>query len=101
MDNTNFNKLFSEDGKPIKFTPGQNIDDLSRLNELLENHKRTKDRGPLIEAKEIIRTNEIDMSNEMTGEIREFIAKQRKMKVKERTIRRMVKKRFGIIVLPK
>jgi hypothetical protein len=100
MDDRNFNNLF-EDGKPVKFMPGQNNNDLNRLNELLENHQRTKDREPLIEAKKIVKENEIDMSNEMTLEIRRFIEKSRKERFTERAIRRMVKRKFGIIVLPK
>ena len=101
MDNSNFNKLF-EDGKPVQFMPGEsNQLDINRLSELLENHKRTKDREPLIEAKKIVKENQIDMSNEMTSEIRQFIDKSRKEKYTERAIRRMVKRKFGIIVLPK
>lgn len=101
MDDRNFNKLF-EDGKPVKFMPGENNNlDIDRLSELLENHKRTKDREPLIEAKKIVKENEIDMSSEMTGEIRRFIDESRKQKFTERAIRRMVKRKFGIIVLPK
>lgn len=100
MNDINFNKLF-EDGKPVQFMPGQNTDDLKRLEELLENHQRTKDREPLIEAKKIVSENQIDMSNEMTSEIRKFIDKSRKEKFTERAIRRMVKRKFGIIVLPK
>jgi len=102
MDNSNFNKLFTEDGNPIKFMPGENAPlDIDQLSELLENHRRTGDREPLIEAKKIVKENQIDMSNEMTSEIRLFIDKSRKEKFTERAIRRMVKRKFGIIVLPK
>ena len=101
MDNSNFNKLF-EDGKSVKFMPGENnVFNIDRLNDLLANHKRTGDREPLIEAKKIVKENQIDMTNEMTSEIRKFIEQQRKLKFTERAIRRMVKRMFGIIVLPK
>lgn len=100
MDNSNFNKLF-EDGKPIQFMPGQSQLDIDQLSDLLKKHKETGDREPLIEAKKIVKENQIDMSNEMTSEIRRFIDKSRKEKFTERAIRRMVKRKFGIIVLPK
>lgn len=101
MQDREFNKLF-EDGKPVRFMPGEsNQLDINRLSELLENHKRTGDREPLIEAKQIVKENQIDMSNEMTSEIRRFIDILRKEKRTERAIRRMVKRKFGIIVLPK
>lgn len=98
MNNSNFNKLF-EDGESIQFMPCQlNIDQLS---DLLKNYKETGNRDSLIKAKKIIKENQIDMSNEMTSEIRRFIDKSRKEKFTERAIRRMVKRKFGIIVLPK
>lgn len=101
MDNRNFNNLF-EDGKPIKFMPGEsNQLDIDQLSDLLKKHKETGDREPLIEAKKIVKENQIDMTNEMTSEIRRFIDKSRKEKFTERAIRRMVKRKFGIIVLPR
>jgi len=101
MNNSNFNKLF-EDGKLVKFMPGNNDPQtFANLSDLLANHKETGDREPLIEAKRIVRENQIDMSNEMTSEIRQFIDKSRRDKFTERAIRRMVKRKFGIIVLPK
>ena len=100
MDNSNFNKLF-EDGKPVQFMPGEPNLNIDQLADLLKRHKETGDREPLIEAKKIVRENQIDMSNEMTAEIRRFIDKSRKEKFTERAIRRMVKRKFGIIVLPK
>ena len=99
MDNSNFNKLF-EDGKPIQFMPGNQLN-IDQLSDLLKNHKETGNREPLIEAKKIVKENQIDMSNEMTSEIRRFIDKSRSEKYTERAIRRMVKRKFGIIVLPK
>jgi hypothetical protein len=102
MDNSNFNKLFTEDGKPVKFMPGENSQlDIDQLSDLLKRHKETGDREPLNEAKKIVKENQIDMSNEMTSEIRRFIDKSRQEKFTERAIRRMVKRKFGIIVLPK
>jgi hypothetical protein len=101
MDNSNFNKLF-EDGKSVRFMPGMNDhQSFAQLSDLLAKHKETGDREQLKQAKEIVKTNEIDMSNEMTGEIRKFIDLKRKEKFTERAIRRMVKRKFGIIVLPK
>lgn len=100
MDNSNFNKLF-EDGKLVQFMPVQSQLDIDQLSDLLKKLKETGDREPLIEAKKIVRENQIDMSNEVTAEIRRFINKSRKEKFTERAIRRMVKRKFGIIVLPK
>jgi Ni,Fe-hydrogenase maturation factor len=80
--------------------PGNQLD-IDQLSELLKSHKETGDREPLIEAKKIVKENQIDMSNEMTSEIRRFIDKSRSEKFTERAIRRMVKRKFGIIVLPK
>jgi hypothetical protein len=99
MDNSNFNKLF-EDGKPIQFMPGNQLN-IDQLSDLLKSHKETGDREPLIEAKKIVKENQIDMSDLMTSEIRQFINKSRREKFTERAIRRMVKRKFGIIVLPK
>jgi hypothetical protein len=99
MDNSNFNKLF-EDGKSVQFMPSDQLS-IDQLSDLLKQHKETGDRKPLIEAKKIIKENHIDMSNEMTSEIRRFIDKSRKEKFTERAIRRMVKRKYGIIVLPK
>lgn len=100
MDNSNFNKLF-EDGKLVQFMPVQSQLDIDQLSDLLKKLKETGDRESLIEAKKIVRENQIDMSNEVTAEIRRFINKSRKEKFTERAIRRMVKRKFGIIVLPK
>lgn len=99
MDNRNFDNLF-KDGKLIEFMPGNQFN-INQLSDLLQRHKETGDREPLIEAKKIVKENHIDMSNEMTSEIRRFIGKSRSEKLTERTIRRMVKRKFGIIVLPK
>jgi hypothetical protein len=100
MDNSNFNKLFKDDVNPM-FAPLGNQLDIDQLQALLDSHKNTGEREPLIEAKKIVRENQIDMSDELTGEIRKFIDKSRKEKYTERAIRRMVKRKFGIIVLPK
>lgn len=99
MDSRNFDELF-KDGKPVKAMQADQLS-IDQLGDLLKKHKETGNREPLIEAKKIVRENQIDMTNEMTSEIRHFIDEQRKLKFTERAIRRMVKRKFGIIVLPK
>jgi thioredoxin-like negative regulator of GroEL len=66
MDNSNFNKLF-EDGKPVQFMPGNQFD-IDQLSYLLKSHKQTGDREPLIEAKKIVKENQIDWLKEIKDE---------------------------------
>jgi hypothetical protein len=99
MNTNEFDKLM--DGKPAKAAIFQDLPSIEELQKLLELHHKTGEREPLIEAKKIVKENQIDMSNEMTSEISHFIDQKRKEKFTERAIRRMVKRKFGIIVLPK
>jgi hypothetical protein len=101
MQDKEFNNLF-EDGKPVRFMPeSSDPSSFRQLNELLASFQKTKDRETLNEAKDIIKTNEVNMPDKITSEIRRFIELKRKDKIPERTIRRMVKRKFDIIVLPR
>jgi len=98
MDNRNFNNLF-EDGKPVQFMPADQLS-IDQLSDLLKKHNETRDREPLIEAKKIVRENQVEMPNQMLLEIRRFILELKKKKLAARAIRREVKRKYGITVLP-
>ena len=93
MQDREFEKLFNEKGGVKYFTEMQNPGQFKSLSELMRN-KNTE------EVNQIIEKNAIEMPQELTYEIRHFIDLQRKKKVKERTIRRMVKRKFGIMIVP-
>ena len=93
MQDREFEKLFNEKGGVKFFTETQNPVEYKSLYELMK-HKNTE------EANQIIEKNAIEMPQKLTHEIRHFIDLQRKEKVKERTIRRMVKRKFGIMIVP-
>jgi hypothetical protein len=51
------------------------------------------------EAKQLIKENETSFPEDLKNKILKFIQEQRQKGTRERTIRRLVKKKFGIIVL--
>jgi hypothetical protein len=102
MQDKEFDKLFVEDNKSVRFMPeSSNPSSFRQLDELLASFQKNKNRETLNEAKDIIKTNEVNMPDKITSEIRRFIKLKREENVAERTIRRLVKRKFGIIVLPK
>jgi hypothetical protein len=94
MQEKQFDELM--DGKKsVNFFPKiQNPQDFKSLSELMKNKKTEK-------ANQIIEKNAVEMPQELTSAIRLFIKQARDLKIKERTIRRMVKRKFGIMIVPK
>jgi len=93
MQDREFEKLFNEKGG-IKFFPElQNPQEFKSLSDLMRGKK-------IGEANQVIEKNAIEMPRKLTSAVRLFIDQARKLKIKERTIRRMVKRKFGIMIVP-
>jgi hypothetical protein len=93
MQEAQFEGLFKGvDG--VKFFPEmQNPKEFQSLSDLMRGKK-------IEEANQVIEKNAIEMPQKLTSAVRLFIDQARKLKIKERTIRRMVKKKFGIMIVP-
>lgn len=94
MNTQNFNKFFQdkdEEGIKAMFPESGQVS-FDQLQFALQHQQ-------LDEAKEIIKQNEMPIPNKLESEVRLFIQQERSKNTKERKIRRMVKRKFGIIVI--
>ena len=100
MQNREFDKLFNE-GENIKhMTP--NAPNFNKLEQFMNDYNDGNgQKESLQDAKDIIKKSETPMPKELISEIRLFISQQRNQNVKERTIKRMVQRKYKIMVLPK
>lgn len=98
MQTEEFNKLYDEkyQGEIKAFQPVPNS---MQLNGLM-NYLNSQTPESLEKAKALVKANEKPLTKDDITKIRNFITAQREKHIKERTIKRMVKRQFGIIVLP-
>lgn len=98
MQKREFNELMkSEESSIVKAFKMQNEDAnrkaLAKLNQAMAT-------GNMEEASKIVAENEVNLSQEETKEMRSYIKELEAQGLKQRTIRRKVKDKFGIIVVP-
>ena len=98
MQDREFEKLFNEKEGVNYFNSLTNPDAFKSLSEMMRPKNRNDEN--IKEANQIIEKNAIEMPQKQTSAIRHFIDQARKLKIKERTIRRMVKRKFGIMIVP-
>jgi hypothetical protein len=97
MDTANFDKFFDEKETSEKIKAMFNESGQVSFDELQTalQHKQFN------KANEIVVENQKEIPIQLENDVRAFIKQERNKNTKERQIRRLVKKKFNIIVIPK